>query len=342
SMARFLVTLVAFMGLQAVALALFALVLRRHRDRTPVRRSQLWARWSPALMDVLMDAAAPERLWAKVDVNDGAEFVEFLLEYGRRVEGRDNARIRRLARPYLPAIADRTRSRSPETRARTLQALGELDLDRWSDALVAGLADPSPSVALVAAATLARERAVDRLPQVLERLDRFAGWRPDYLASVLATFGPGGATALREALEDSTNAHVRAAVANALAHLNDAEAAGAACQVLEAGPDPELGAACLRLLERVGTEEHRSGALRYVDDESFALRLSAARALGRTGGAQDHARLREMVLSDPSPWVALNAGRALLEAGGRMELRELAGRDHSRSRVARQALAEAR
>lgn len=342
-MARFLVGLMALLWIQGVVLALFALVLRRHREREPARRRRLWARWSPALMDVLMDAAAPERLWAKVEVNEGAEFVEFLLEYGRRVEGQDNVRIRHLARPYLPAIALGTRAWSPETRARTLQALGELDPQRWNHALVSGLADPSPTVALVAAATLARERAVDEVPRVLENLERFSGWRPDYLASVLATFGPGAAPILRGSLVDpEVNPRVRTALADALAHLNDAEAADGAQRVLESGPDPELGAACLRLLERVGTEAHRSAALRYVDAESFALRLSAARALGRTGGPRDHTKLREMILSDPSPWVALNAGRALLEAGGRMELRELAGRDHSRSRVARQALAEAK
>ena len=342
-MARFLLILVAFMWLQAVGLALFALALRKHRERAPARRRAQWARWSPALMDVLMDAAAPERLWAKVEVDERADFVEFLLEYGRRVAGRDNASIRHLARPHLQSIAPRLRSGSPETRARTLQALGELDLDRWSEAVVAGLDDPSPTVALVAAATLARERAVDQLPGVLAHLERFARWRPDYLASVLATFGPGAAPDLRYALQEpTTKPQARAAVASALAHLNDADAADAAHRVLDGDPEPELGAACLRLLERVGTEEHRPAALRHVGAESFALRLSAARALGRTGGPEDHALLREMVLTDPSPLVALNAGRALLEAGGRMELRELAGRDHSRSRVARQALAEAR
>jgi len=195
----------------------------------------------------------------------------------------------------------------------------------------------------MAAATLARERSIAHLPQVMSRLWRFQDWRPDFLASLLATFGPAAAPTLRRALDDAENPpNTRAAVADALAHLNDAESARIAHGVLESTTDPDLGSACLRLLERVGTEEHRPAALAHLGSESFVLRLTAARALGRSGGQQDHELLRDLILNDPSPWVALNAGRALLEAGGRMALRELAGRDHGRSRVARQALAEAR
>ncbi len=342
-MTTVLLVLMTIMGVQAMALAAFALVLRRHRERVPARRLAQARRWVPALMDVLMESAAPERLWAKVRVHERAEFVDFLLEYARRVEGRDQALIRLLARPHLSSVAGRLRANSPEARARAVQTLGELDLSGWSDEVVAGLSDPAPVVALTAAATLAREGSIAHLPQVMSRLGRFEGWRPDFLASVLATFGPAGAPGLRGALSDAENpTPMRAAVADALAHLNDAGAAKIAQTVLESTSDPDLGSACLRLLERVGTEEHRPAALAHLNSESFALRLSAARALGRSGGREDHELLRDMILYDPSPWVALNAGRALLEAGGRMALRELAGRDHGRSRVARQALAEAR
>ncbi|MGI9628100.1 MAG: HEAT repeat domain-containing protein, partial [Longimicrobiales bacterium] len=327
----------------AAVLAVWSLYLRSLRNKKPARRKALAEFWRPALLDVLMQSVSPESLWALVRNGEELVMVNFLLQHCRRLSGKDRDRIQLLASPYLPRVVAQLQHSSPERRARAIQTLGELGLDKWSDEVVGGLEDPSPFVAMVAASTLAREQSASHVDAVLENLSRFVHWQHDFLASMLASFGPEAASSIRSKLgAPDTSPRMKAVIMDALAHLNDADAADAAYRILEEGAEPDLESACLRLLARVGTGAHLEAVCARLDSKSYPVRLTAARALGRIGGRSERPRLREIVLSDSSPWVAINAGRALLEAGGRSALRELAGSRHRRSLVARQILAEAR
>ena len=327
----------------AIVLAIWSLHLRRIRDRKPARGKALADRWRPTVLDVLLDAASSESLWALVRDGDELLMVDFLLQHSRRVRGRDRRRIQHLAEPYLVHVVAQLSDRSAERRARAVQTLGELGLGRWQREVVAGLEDPSPFVAMIAASALAREGNATHVGSVLKNLHRFVHWQHDFLSSMLASFGPGAATEIRDALlEPNTSPSVKAVLMDALAHLNDADSAEEAHRLLEEGADTELETACLRVLTRVGTREHLDIVSSKLESRAYPLRLGAARALGRIGGRDEMNVLREMILTDSSPWVAINAGRALLQAGGKSILRELAGSDHRRALAARQILAESR
>jgi len=70
--------------------------------------------------------------------------------------------------------------------------------------------------------------------------------------------------------------------------------------------------------------------------------LAAIRALGRFGVAEDLAPLERAARDDPSPWVAIAAGRALKEAAGEEALEALAGSDHPRAALGLQVISEQR
>ena len=341
--------LLALLSITGVTLALslvlagWSFYLRLRREYEPRRRQRLTDIWRAPLVAVLMDSAAPEHLWARVALGDELVFLDFLLQHARRVDGEDRKRIRMLASPYLGSIRPYLTARVAETRARAIQTLGELGLADWNASVVQALSDPSPLVALIAATTLAREQAHQHVDDVLDHLPRFGHWRPDYLASMLASFGPAATGSIRARFQDETlPASVRAILVDALGHLNDAMAAEAAERELARSDNGEFRAACLRLLARVGSRQHLQTVRQAMGAEDFIVRLAATRAMGHIGDAAEQDDLLDSVLADPSPWVAITAGRALMEAGGHARLRELAGSEHRRAPVARQVMAEAR
>jgi HEAT repeat protein len=120
---------------------------------------------------------------------------------------------------------------------------------------------------------------------------------------------------LRKALGSSdAPARTRGVAADALRLLRDPASADEAAAVLERGTDREVAAACLRLLEVLGTANHAPTVRRFVHDDDFVLRALAVTALGALGTGDDDARLLDEALDDPSPWVALHAARALHNA----------------------------
>jgi HEAT repeat protein len=324
----------------SLAFAAYTVVLRVQGDVRDRSWRALVARWEGPVLEALGDPSAVPTVHAAVGPGERLRFVRFVLEYTRRVKGEERETLRTLARPYLDRIAERASSPRVEVRSRAVQTLGTLGLPRYADEVLAALDDPSPLVAMVAARCLCRDEHPEYAPAVLRRLRRFDGWSRGFLASMLAAVGPGAAPALRRTLGDTAEAPLaRAVAADALRLLKDLEAGDLAARVVEQESQHDLVAAALRLLTTVGRPEHAALARARCASPDFAVRASAVSALGTLGLDEDRYRLLG-ALSDPSPWVAIQAARGLLSSGARSLLEDLGDSDHPRALLARQILLE--
>jgi HEAT repeat protein len=280
-------------------------------------------------------------LWELVGKDEDLYFVDLVLRYARRVRGADRTTLRQLAAPYLTQVATRAQGADVERRARAVQTLGELGLPAHADTVVAALDDASPLVAMIAARALARKETPQYADAVLARLHRFTSWRPSFLASMLSSMGPEVGSVLRRTLGNSSiDPEVRAIAATALRHLHDLDSAPVAAEVLNSEKQRDLLASCLRLLGTVGGPRDLPTVRRLMDSPDFVVRATAVGALGSLGEQSDLARLRQIAVDDESHWVAINAARALREAGDVEVLRKLASSGHDRASVAVQVLAE--
>ncbi|MDX1494054.1 MAG: HEAT repeat domain-containing protein [Longimicrobiales bacterium] len=331
-----------FLGFSSV-LAAWTLTYRGRkldRERTLQDRA---GRWKYQLREVLYGSSAPEALWSSVEEEDRIDFLNFLVEYVRRLEGEERETIRELARPYLSEIVEYLHEPVEGRRVRAVQTLGELGLPDFAEPVIAALDDESDDVAMVAASTLAAAEDGKYAPAVLARLHRFNHWRQDFLVAMLASMGPQAAPALRTVLSDaSRTAKERTVAADALSQLGDPAAADLAHDVLQASADVDLRAATLRLLASVGRGEHVDAVRDAVADAALPVRLHAVRALGALGEGPDLALLDRTARDDASPWVAIAAARALKEAGGSGQLELLAGSEHPRAALGLQVISEVR
>lgn len=324
----------------AIGFGISVLLLRLRNERNAARWRRLEALWDPVVTDILAGDAALPAFWALVPAADTRFAVDYLLRFLRRMTGEGRERLMELARPYLPLIAQRAGHRDPDRRAWAIQTVGELGLRDHTVLVLGALDDPSPLVAMVAARCLARPAHPEHLQAVVDRLQRFTTWNPNFLASLLASVGPDAAPQLRTALADRSRApRVRAIAATALAYLRDPAAAEAAAAVLGTTDDRDLLASALRLLERVGSAAHLDAVRPLLASRDDVVRAAAAATLGRLGDAGDLERLRG-ACEDPSRWVALHAARALRNAGDTATLQQLASSGRARATLAMQVLSE--
>ncbi|MBI3982559.1 MAG: HEAT repeat domain-containing protein [Gemmatimonadetes bacterium] len=324
----------------AVALGVSVVLLRIRNTRTARRWARLEAKWQAVILDGLAEEAAPAAVWRLVGPDEELQFVDYLLRYARRLKGAEREIVRELAQPYLPRIAARVRHEDADRRARAVYTIGQLGLPRYVDLVTQALDDDAPLVAMIAALALLQRGLIDRVDAVLARLHRFVNWDPNLLASMLASVGQGVAAALRRALGDGTvPSTVRRIAATSLRYLNDVLAADVAAQLCHDESDPELVAACLRVLAAVGRPEHLSVVRRLMGSENFVVRAAAASALGTLGGPADLAVLRQ-AYEDDSRWVAIHAARALRQAGEIEVLQSLAASHRTRGSLAMQVLTE--
>lgn len=327
----------------SVAMAGWTLSFRSRKRVVERAVQERTGRWKHELREVLYGQGSLKSLRGSVGDGSRIEFLNFLLEYARRLDGDEHDLVRRLAEPHLAKIVPYLDHRVEGRRARAVQTLGELGLPTFGDQVIAALDDPSPDVAMVAASTLAASGDGSYADAVLARMDRFAHWRLDFLVAMLASMGPEAAPAFRWTLaDDQAPARVRAVAADALARLDDAASADLAHDVLATQTEVELRAATLRLLANVGRGEHVDAVRTAVHDTALPVRLHAVRALGSLGSKQDLDALYAAARDDPSPWVAIAAARALKEAGGADRLELLAGSEHSRAALGLQVISEVR
>jgi len=335
--------LAAIIAVSLVLVILFALVtvhLRLRNMRMAKRWQRLEAEWEPIVLDFLVGERTPEAVRERIKQKDSLYFLDFLLRFAQRLRGQEATAITQLAEPYLPALVAHVKKGDPTRRARAIQTLSLLGLDRYPEVVIAALDDSSPLVAMIAARALARKDHPEYAELILDKLHRFENWSRSYLVSMLTSVGPEVAPALRKTLADPEKPlGIRAVSADTLRSLNDLEAADLATRLLGNETNRDLIAAALRLLAEVGRPEHLEPVRRLCNSEDFVVRAQALRALGRLGGTEDLQLLRQGA-DDDSSWVALHAARGLREAGGEQLLHELSATEHPRSNLARQVLAE--
>ena len=340
-------TALLFLGLTVCALLLvalsfaaYALLLRHGHARRERLTAALRERWEGPVLSALADPERIPQVHALVPRQHRLRFVQFILEYVRRVRGAERRVLRQLVEPFLGEVAERTEHRRSEVRTRAVQTLGTLGLPRYAPEVLAGLDDPSPLVSMVAARYLARPEFPQYAPQLLEHLHRFEGWNRRFLASMLANMGPELSPRLREGLTDEDRpAWLRGVFAEALRMQLDPRAADVAAEVLKETDDRDLSASLLRLLATVGRPEHVELLRRLADTDDEIIRAQALHALGVLGD-ESELPLLFAGMDDPSPWAALHAARGVRDAGGAELLAEIAESDHEQAALAGQVLFE--
>ena len=342
-----LVALIVSVGVLGVIALLFAaavLVLRVHNERTRERWIELEARWTTDLLDLVTgvpEAAAALR--EKVAPGEERSFLDFLIRFGRRLSGGERALLAALAKPLLHHLVPDLASRSPESRARAVQTLAIFGLPEHEAEVVGALRDPSPIVALTAAWALARREHDRYADDIVAQLERFESWSTDFVASMLARIGPAVAAPLRRIFGDpAARARSRVVAGQALRHLNDLPAAEIAAGILGAERDREVLAAALRVLEHIGRPAHAPAVRALVQaSDDPVVHKNAIEVLSRLGGDDEDVEAARRALSDPSPWVAMAAARALEYLGRRDILADVATTaEHPRAVLAQQVLAE--
>jgi len=128
----------------------------------------------------------------------------------------------------------------------------------------------------------------------------------------------------------------------ALAELNDLDAVPSAVALLPDETDPEVQADLVRLIAKLGQPGDLAVVRPLVDAPQPYLRAATLQAIGSLsdGRTTDHETV-SAGLDDPSPWVALQAARALLALGHRAELADLSASGSPRATLAAEVLAGA-
>ncbi len=306
------------------------------------RRGTLQEQWKAQLLDVLAGDLPPDRLTEQVPPSQERLFLEFLVPYAATLEGRAQELLTRLAVPFLTHLEEDLRARNDGRRARAVQLFGLLGDDSCRGILRRCLDDSSPLVARTAFRWLARRGTPDDAAFILNRLERLSNYDVSQLSSAMVHLGEEAAPVLRSYLgEGDQPTFVRLVCAETLRWMGDGEAAAQAAQLLVYELDPELTAALLRLLRRVGRPEHAPIVRSYCDSDVSFVRIHAARALGQIGHPDDdEVILRELVSGAESRWVALNAAKSLTELDQEAPLRLLSRSGHERADLAASVLKE--
>jgi len=338
-------------GLLALTLAFmaYAFVLHVRGLRIEHRRRALERAWQGRLLqaasgDVASGVDEEDDRAPKVAPEDRILFLDLVTDYARAVRGPERDALERTGAPYLEALRPLLDDHDPYRRAYAVDILGELGMDRYDEDILRALDDASGLVAMVAARALARRGEPRDLPRLTRRLDAFENWSAGYLASLLTSFGPDGSPHLRALMEDraGAGARYRSVAVQALAELNDLDAVPSAVALLPDETDPEVQADLVRLIAKLGQPGDLAVVRPLVDAPQPYLRAATLQAIGSLsdGRTTDHETV-SAGLDDPSPWVALQAARALLALGHRAELADLSASGSPRATLAAEVLAGA-
>ncbi len=339
---KLLVLAWVLVGLVALTLsfALWATVLRVRNVRKAKRWDELEEKWEALLPEVMAGLTPDSVLRSRIRKAEQLYFVDFLYKTALRAGPGRREALPRFALPFLGPIVRRMEGGDAERRARAVQTVAVLDLDRNAARVLKALDDPSPLVSMIAARNLAASGRPDLVTAVMERLDRFQEWSPKFLISMLVSMGSESAVLIRAALSSPLlQPQVRAVCADALAQLGVGEALPEAIGVLSTETDADLLSAALRLVRAIGGASALESVRALSGSADFAVRAQAIATLGQLGNEEDLARLK-VALRDPSPWVALHAARGLRAHGQLQYLRNALHAGTVSSDVALQVLAE--
>lgn len=337
---QILILTVVFLLVITIIIAVGVVLLRVKNNQIAKRYSRLEGEWEGQIMEFLSNDDTTKLPELEIKRRDQDFFVQYLYRFASRLRGQELQIIKDLAVPYLPMIAGKLKRGYPELRARNISILATLGFPEYINPIIEALQEDAPIVKMAAARILAHADYPEHIDLILPELSHFDEWSMNFLASMLSEMGPDIAPRLRqELLNGEASVRVRIAAAEALRRIGDLAASDAAVKVLEAGENPELSAACLRILRDMGTPRHRSLLLGLVSSPEEIIRIHALSALGALGSELDSAIILKG-LNDPSSWVALQAARALHQIKSTKILEEIASSHHPRASIAQQILTE--
>ena len=288
--------------LVAVFLLRLRLVLRLRRER------HFTALWRPVLAECVFGVPeAPPAVPRAMRYH----FMKLWNHHHESLEGSARSNLEALARNMgIDAVArDMLHSRDLRERLIAIITLGHLgDRERWQD-LRTLVSHPSPLLSLAAARALLDIDAEATLAWLVMVMAAREDWPLARLVAMLREAGPDRTTApLVTALKAAGNPQQAIRLLRMMEVAHTAEAGEAAARAVRESDDPEVKAAGLRLL---GDPRELGLARSCAVDESWVVRVAAARLLSRIGEAGDRELLIGM-LKDAHWWVRYHAARALI------------------------------
>jgi len=305
--------------LVVVLLMRSALLLRERR------RKKFRAVWQPILVDALVnevDLATPDL--PKLAHRDLPEFLSLWNHLQESVLDESKDHLNQIGKALSIQRAALRLLHRGNLRKRLLAivTLGQLrDRAAWVQLLT--IAQREGSLLSVAAArALVMIDPTKAVPELIPLLMRRADWPASRVAQMLQIAGADvisdqiANVALKSALPESAQtgngdgqraAHNPAQMVRYLELAHNVSALHATRTIIELSRDPEVLAACLRLLN---SAEDLPVVRKCLSHEDSRVRVQAADALGRLGEDVDEVRLVAL-LSDKEWWVRYRAARAL-------------------------------
>lgn len=288
--------------LVAVFMLRLRLVLRLRRER------HYTAHWRPLLAECVF--GVPDAL-PVVPRAMRYHFMKLWNHHHESLEGSARSNLEVMARKMgIDAVArDMLQSGDLRERLIAIITLGHLgDRQRWEE-LRALVSHPSPLLSLAAARALLDIDAEATLAWLVMVMAAREDWPLARLVAMLKEAGPDRTTApLVAALKAAGNPQQTIRLLRMMEVAHMALAGEAAAQVVRESGVPEVKAAGLRLLS---DPDELALARSCAADESWVVRVAAARLLSRIGEAGDRQLLATM-LRDAHWWVRYHAARALI------------------------------
>lgn len=335
--------LVPVLVVEASLLAVCVVVVLGHMGATALRRRVLAPRLARAERDGAAAIArgqprAAAAAFARLPVR---EQVRLLAELGEQVTERGTRTVTAIARRsgLLARTERRTTSLSRWRRLRALRVLTHVGGGR--DVVPARLEDPAPEVRAQAAAWVARHGDARTATALAGRLTDGARLARFAAADAVVRIGRAAAPDVARRLDTASGPTVLPILAVAAA-LGEAEELRVPAQRHLAAPEPEVRAAAVAALARLGGAD--DAIADRLDDPDAGVRAAAAEGCGALG-AWRHAPRLGTLLRDPSWDVRRAAGQALRALGGPGALvlrRALDDHDPFAADMARLALEEER
>ncbi len=298
-------------------------VLRHQNQKKAKNWKAREAQWNPYLPKVLERQKPPEVLWERVSKAEQLYFVDYLYSYAQRLnEERKDLNdpeyrmLIQLAEPYLEPLIKRMDSPDEELRARAVETIGKLSPFRYQEQILSALYDDSLLVAYAAFRTLVYLKNADYVPQIINVLERFATFQPNYLAILLAHL-PQQESTIRAIVGLATYKKnelwlrlVGLYTLEAWRELDILKYADLATYARDQEESELIRALVFRLLLRLEhTEELENLVLDFAAEDSPLLRSHAMYALSLCQ-IKRREELLELGLSDDSRWVAIEAANS--------------------------------
>ena len=306
---------ITLLVLVTVLLMRAALILRERR------RQRFLTVWQPILVSAVDTPTSNLPRLARRDLPD---FLQLWNHLHASLLDKSKEHLNQIARALeLGPIALRMlRHRNLSERLIAIVTLGELKEPAAWDELWRMTQHEGALVSLTAAQSLVMIDSAKAMPQLIPLLLTRADWPPARVAEMLVTAGPEAISdqladaAIKSAVGDNTavapidrerTPNYAARMVRYLELVYTVSYLPAARTIARSSHDPEVLAACLRLLR---SAEDLPVIRKCVTHEDWRVRLQAASALGRIG-ADDDEHLLVPLLSDRQWWVRYRAAQSL-------------------------------